>query len=50
LWTHAGDSNVGDINGHDIYDVELAQDAQTKIDVGTPMDAIAALYWGIMPP
>lgn len=50
LWTFDGDKKPGDINGNDTYDMVLAHDDRTRIDLGTPMDAAAGLYWGIMPP
>jgi predicted lipoprotein with Yx(FWY)xxD motif len=50
LWRYDGDKKPGDINGNDRYDMALAHDPTVKIDLGTPMDAAAALYWGIMPP
>lgn len=50
LWTFDGDQKPGEINGNDTYDMVLAHDDRTRIDLGTPMDAAAGLYWGIMPP
>ncbi len=50
LWTYAGDEKPGDMNGHDAYTVYLAHDANTTVDVGTPMDGSAALYWSIAVP
>jgi predicted lipoprotein with Yx(FWY)xxD motif len=50
LWTYEGDTKPGDMNGHDAYTVYLAHDASTTIDIGTPMDGTAALYWSIAVP
>ena len=50
LWTYGGDAKPGDMNGHDTYTVYLAQDSNTMVDVGTPMDGSAALYWAIALP
>ncbi|WP_425409845.1 hypothetical protein [Hyphococcus sp.] len=50
LWSYAGDKNPGDMNGHDIYDIALSHDPETRIDVGTPMDGGAALWWSIAIP
>jgi predicted lipoprotein with Yx(FWY)xxD motif len=50
LWRYDGDKVPGDINGNDQYDMELSHDPMMKISLGTPMDAAAALYWGIMSP
>lgn len=45
LWSYAGDKKPGDMLGHDIYSMQFAMDAKTRIDVGTPMDGIATLIW-----
>lgn len=50
LWTYSGDKKPGDMNGHDAYTVYLAHDANATVDVGTPMDGTAALYWSIAVP
>ena len=50
LWTYAGDKKPGDMNGHDAYTVFMTHDANTAVDVGTPMDGSAALYWSIAVP
>ncbi len=50
LWTFDGDTRPGDMNGHDTYTIYLAQDSNTVVDVGTPMDGSAALYWAIALP
>lgn len=47
LWTFADDKKPGDMLGHDTYDMFFAMDAQTKVDVGTPMDGIATLIWAV---
>ena len=50
LYTFDGDKQPGDINGNDRYDFVLSHDPSIRVEVGTPMDAAAALYWGIMAP
>jgi predicted lipoprotein with Yx(FWY)xxD motif len=50
LWFHAGDDKPGDMNGHDTYDITVTHDATRMVDVGTPMDGGAALWWSIAVP
>ncbi len=50
LWTYDGDQKPGDMNGHDVYELFFAHDANTLIDIGTPMDGSAALWWSIAVP
>jgi len=50
LWTYLGDNKPGDMNGHDSYTVYVAHDANGTVDIGTPMDGSAALYWSIAIP
>ncbi len=56
LWTYDGDKKPGDITGHDRYDLLFADkpDApaaqRTVIDIGTPQDGAAGLYWMIAIP
>ena len=45
LWTYDGDVAPGDINGNDAYELKLAHDAETVIDIGTPYDGSWALFW-----
>lgn len=45
LWTYAGDERPGEINGNDAFDIRVPARADTKIDIGTPYDGAAALYW-----
>lgn len=52
LWTFAGDTQPGDMNGHDHYDVYF-NDEKTPtrvIDIGTPQDGIPALLWAVALP
>lgn len=59
LWTYAGDARPGDINGNDVLDIRRFADSagmtanvprQAFMDVGTPMDGAAGLYWAIAVP
>jgi len=58
LWTHDGDKQPGDINGHDEYlDFQFSglvtKDGELPkklIDLGTPQDGPAALYWAVIQP
>lgn len=50
LWTFAGDKKPGDVNGHDSYDVVIPHDPNILVDVGTPMDGGAGLWWSIAVP
>ena len=45
LWTYSGDLAPGDINGNDAYELKLANDAETVVDIGTPYDGSWALFW-----
>jgi hypothetical protein len=48
--TYDGDKKPGDINGHDTYDIVVSDDPTRVVDVGTPMDGAAALWWSIALP
>lgn len=58
LWTFDGDAKPGDINGHDDYldfqfSGRVTKDGETPkelIDLGTPQDGPAALYWAVIQP
>lgn len=58
LWTFDGDTKPGDINGHDDYlDFQFSglvtkdgEKAKELIDLGTPQDGPAALYWAVIQP
>ncbi len=50
LWFYSGDTTIGDMFGHDIYDIKLSHDPSGLVDVGTPMDGGAALWWSIAVP
>ena len=50
LWTYSGDSKPGDMNGHDSYDIVVSDDPRQLVDVGTPMDGGAGLWWSIALP
>ncbi|MGE4062659.1 MAG: hypothetical protein AB7E79_04755 [Rhodospirillaceae bacterium] len=45
LWTYDGDKAPGDINGNDSYQYVMSHDANTVVDVGTPIDGPWALLW-----
>ncbi len=50
LWTYDGDHEPGDMNGHDIFDIEVPDDPSHMVDLGTPMSEAAALWWAIAVP
>lgn len=50
LWTYAGDQKPGDITGHDDYEIFVPDDPNRVVDLGTPMDGGAALWWSIAIP
>jgi predicted lipoprotein with Yx(FWY)xxD motif len=50
LWTYDGDRKPGDMNGHDTYDITVSDDPNRLVDVGTPMDGGAGLWWSIAVP
>jgi predicted lipoprotein with Yx(FWY)xxD motif len=50
LWTYDGDRKPGDLTGHDKYDIVVPDDPNYVVDVGTPMDGGAALWWSIAIP
>jgi predicted lipoprotein with Yx(FWY)xxD motif len=50
LWTYAGDTKPGEMNGHDSYDIVVSDDPNYVVDVGTPMDGSAGLWWSIAIP
>jgi predicted lipoprotein with Yx(FWY)xxD motif len=50
LWFYLGDKKPGEMNGHDMYDIALSHDPTMTVEVGTPMDGAAALWWSIAVP
>lgn len=50
LWTYAGDLKPGDMHGHDTYDIVVSDNPTYVVDVGTPMDGGAGLWWSIAIP
>lgn len=50
LWTYAGDLKPGDMHGHDTYDIVVSDNPNYVVDVGTPMDGGAGLWWSIAIP
>ena len=50
LWTYGGDKKPGNINGNDTYDIFVSDAPMKVVDVGTPMDGAAALWWSIAVP
>jgi predicted lipoprotein with Yx(FWY)xxD motif len=50
LWTYDGDKKPGDMNGHDTYDIVVSDEPARIVDVGTPMDGAASLWWSIALP
>lgn len=50
LWSYAGDTKPGDMRGHDSYDIVVSDDPNYVVDVGTPMDGSAGLWWSIAIP
>jgi predicted lipoprotein with Yx(FWY)xxD motif len=50
LWTYAGDLKPGDMTGHDTYDIVVPDNPNYVVDVGTPMDGGAGLWWSIAIP
>jgi predicted lipoprotein with Yx(FWY)xxD motif len=50
LWTYDGDTKPGDMNGHDTYDIVVSDEPMRIVDVGTPMDGGASLWWSIALP
>ena len=50
LWTYEGDKKSGDMNGHDTYDIFVSDEPTRIVDVGTPMDGGASLWWSIALP
>lgn len=51
MWTFAGDTKPGDINGHDTYDIMFSEAKNpSPIDIGTPFDGAPGLYWAIAIP
>jgi len=50
LWTYTGDLKPGDMNGHDTYDIVVSDNPNQLVDVGTPMDGGAGLWWSIAIP
>ena len=45
IWTYDGDKKPGDMKGHDTYDIVVSDDPTQVVDVGTPMDGAAGLWW-----
>lgn len=50
LWTYGGDLKPGDMNGHDTYDIVVSDNPNYVVDLGTPMDGGAGLWWSIAIP
>jgi predicted lipoprotein with Yx(FWY)xxD motif len=50
LWTYDGDKKPGDINGQDLFDTFISDNAHKVLDIGTQYDGPTALYWAITPP
>jgi len=51
LWTFAGDTRPGDINGNDIYDILFSTEKiPQEIDIGTAYDGTPGLRWSIAIP
>ncbi len=50
LWTFDGDSNPGDINANDDWQITWDSSRDSIVDIGTPYDAVAALYWAAVFP
>lgn len=50
LWTYVGDLKPGDMHGHDTYDIIVSDNPNYVVDVGTPMDGGAGLWWSIAIP
>jgi predicted lipoprotein with Yx(FWY)xxD motif len=50
LWTYDGDKKPGAMNGHDTYDIVVSDEPAKIVDVGTPMDGGASLWWSIALP
>ena len=50
LWTYDGDEKPGDMNGHDTYDIVVSDEPAKIVEVGTPMDGGASLWWSIALP
>lgn len=45
LWTFDGDKNQGDINANDDWQITWDIKPDSVVDIGTPYDGVAALYW-----
>ncbi len=45
LWTYDGDKSPGDINADDDWQITWDISQDSAIDIGTPYDGVAALYW-----
>lgn len=52
LWTYDGDEKPGDVRADDDWQnyMSLTERAGGVIDIGTPYDTVASLYWAAMPP
>ncbi len=45
LWTYDGDQKPGDINADDNWQIKWDITSDSVVDIGTPYDGVAALYW-----
>lgn len=45
LWTYDGDKKPGDINADDDWQTSWEVSPDSVVDIGTPYDGVAALYW-----
>ncbi len=45
LWTFDGDRKPGDINANDDWQITWDIKRDSVVDIGTPYDGVAALYW-----
>ena len=45
LWTFDGDNNQGDSNANEAWQITWDVEPGTVVDIGTPYDGVAALYW-----
>ena len=50
LWTFDGDRKPGDVNANDSWRVFQPTPKGGRLDIGTPYDAVAALYWAVAVP
>lgn len=50
LWTYDGDKKPGDINADDDWQIKWDITPGAVVDIGTPYDGVAALYWAAVFP